>query len=203
MALFCQHLQLLYIILHFHRLERWVIYLCSTKVFYRTGKIYAFIISMMVLEYKKSTFFSPLDEQSCFIDYIFFPVYIWIFHEGRRQKKNSILFSPTSSIFYLPHGSQMKIQEKKRKREQRKNFSFFVFSLVLFAVLIWANAFFIILKWKGVLHPQCFFMRRVSEIIKWKTRSKWITRECWLEGGFNVRVNKAQSSLNFSIFVIF
>lgn len=113
------------IILHFHRLERWVIYLCSTKVFYRTGKIYAFIISMMVLEYKKSTFFSPLDEQSCFIDYIFFScVYMNISWRQKAEKKNSILFSPTSSIFYLPHGSQMKIQEKKKTRTEEKFFFF-------------------------------------------------------------------------------
>lgn len=149
------------IILHFHRLERWVIYLCSTKVLYRTGKIYAFIISMMVWNIKKH--FSPLDEQSCFIDYIFFFLCIYEYFmkaEGRKK-----LYSLLSYLIYFLSTSWL-ANENTGKKENENRGKMVLFFCVLpssfflhSAVLIWANAFyFIILKWKGVLRPQCYFL---------------------------------------------
>jgi len=85
------------------------------------------------LEYKKH-FFLPSPSRAALLITFFSCVYM---NTSWRQKaeKNSILFSPTSSIFYLPHGSQMKIQEKKKTRTE-ENGSFFVFSLVLFLFIL-------------------------------------------------------------------
>lgn len=105
------------IFIFFSSLERWVIYLCSTKLLYRTHKKIMPLSSPWWLE---SQHFSPLTSSKLLFYWLHFSVctyffFVWIFHEGRRQKIK--LFS---SIFYLPHGSRMKIYVWIYTAEERR-----------------------------------------------------------------------------------
>lgn len=74
------------------------------------------------LEYKKH-FFSPLTEQSCFIDYIFFLCIYEYFMKAEGRKK-TLFSSLLPHLFFIYLMARKWKYRKKRKREQRKNGSF-------------------------------------------------------------------------------